>query len=35
MSQPRFVHLRVHSDFSMINGITKVKTFDKKPQVQT
>ncbi|ACA32318.1 DNA polymerase III subunit alpha [Histophilus somni] len=29
MSQPRFVHLRVHSDFSMINGITKVKPLIK------
>ncbi|MDO4431500.1 MAG: DNA polymerase III subunit alpha [Lonepinella koalarum] len=25
MSAPRFVHLRSHSDFSMINGIAKVK----------
>ncbi|MDU8924587.1 DNA polymerase III subunit alpha [Pasteurellaceae bacterium LIM206] len=25
MPQPRFVHLRVHSDFSMIDGIAKVK----------
>lgn len=25
MSSPRFVHLRSHSDFSMINGIAKVK----------
>lgn len=29
MSQPRFVHLRVHSDFSMINGIAKVKPLIK------
>lgn len=29
MSQPRFVHLRVHSDFSMINGIAKVKSLIK------
>lgn len=29
MSQPRFVHLQVHSDFSMIDGITKVKTLVK------
>ena len=29
MSQPRFVHLRVHSDFSMINGIAKVKPLVK------
>lgn len=29
MSQPRFVHLRVHSDFSMLNGIAKVKPLIK------
>ncbi|PJG82916.1 DNA polymerase III subunit alpha [Caviibacterium pharyngocola] len=29
MSQHRFVHLRVHSDFSMINGIAKVKPLVK------
>lgn len=29
MSQPRFIHLRVHSDFSMINGIAKVKSLVK------
>ena len=22
---PKFVHLRVHSDFSMVDGLTKVK----------
>ncbi|MDO9649649.1 DNA polymerase III subunit alpha [Glaesserella parasuis] len=29
MSQPRFVHLKVHSDFSMINGLAKVKPLIK------
>lgn len=29
MSQPRFVHLKVHSDFSMMNGIAKVKPLIK------
>ena len=29
MSQPRFVHLQVHSDFSMIDGIAKVKPLVK------
>ena len=29
MSTPRFVHLQVHSDFSMINGLAKVKPLVK------
>ncbi|QLB12288.1 DNA polymerase III alpha subunit [Bisgaardia hudsonensis] len=29
MSLPRFVHLRVHSDFSMIDGIVKIKPLIK------
>lgn len=29
MPEPRFVHLRVHSDFSMIDGIAKVKPLVK------
>ncbi len=30
MAEPRFIHLRVHSDFSMIDGLTKVKPIVKK-----
>ncbi|MDP8162492.1 DNA polymerase III subunit alpha [Pasteurella skyensis] len=30
MSTPRFVHLRVHSDFSMIDGLAKVKSLVKE-----
>ncbi|QLB20479.1 DNA polymerase III subunit alpha [Vespertiliibacter pulmonis] len=29
MTQPRFVHLKVHSDFSMIDGVAKVKPLIK------
>ncbi len=29
MSDCRFVHLKVHSDFSMINGLAKVKSLVK------
>ncbi|QGM81332.1 DNA polymerase III subunit alpha [Otariodibacter oris] len=29
MTQPRFVHLKVHSDFSMIDGLAKVKPLVK------
>lgn len=29
MARPRFVHLRIHSDFSMVNGIAKVKPLVK------
>ncbi|OOS00287.1 DNA polymerase III subunit alpha [Haemophilus paracuniculus] len=29
MTQPRFVHLRTHSDFSMIDGLAKVKPLVK------
>ena len=28
-TQPRFVHLRTHTDFSMIDGIVKVKPLVK------
>ncbi|ORT50461.1 DNA polymerase III subunit alpha [Vibrio sp. qd031] len=30
MSNPKFVHLRVHSDFSMIDGVSKVPPIVKK-----
>ncbi len=30
MSTPKFVHLRVHSDFSMLDGLPKVKALVKK-----
>ncbi|MFP1482902.1 PHP domain-containing protein [Escherichia coli] len=30
MSQPRFVHLRVHSDYSMIDGLAKTAPLVKK-----
>ncbi|WP_076542890.1 DNA polymerase III subunit alpha [Shewanella sp. UCD-KL21] len=32
MSDPRFVHLRVHSDFSMSDGVAKVKPIIAKAQ---
>ncbi len=32
MSDPRFIHLRVHSDYSMVDGLTKVSALVKKAQ---
>lgn len=34
MTSPRFVHLRVHSDFSMIDGLAKVKPLVKAAHSQ-
>ncbi|MGL9750238.1 MAG: DNA polymerase III subunit alpha [Symbiopectobacterium sp.] len=33
MAEPRFVHLRVHSDYSMIDGLAKVGSLVKKAAV--
>ncbi len=30
MSDPKFVHLRIHSDFSMVDGLSKVPPLVKK-----
>ncbi|NIG62768.1 MAG: DNA polymerase III subunit alpha [Serratia symbiotica] len=30
MSQPRFIHLRVHSDYSMIDGLAKIRPLVKR-----
>lgn len=30
MAEPRFIHLRVHSDYSMIDGLAKVKAIVKR-----
>ncbi|MBU5895128.1 PHP domain-containing protein, partial [Vibrio cholerae O1] len=30
MAEPRFVHLRVHSDYSMIEGLAKTRPLVKK-----
>ena len=30
MSDPKFIHLRVHSDFSMVDGLNKVPPIVKK-----
>ncbi len=34
MATPRFVHLRVHSDYSMVDGLTKVKALVKRASEQ-
>ena len=34
MSSPAFIHLRVHSDFSMVDGVAKVKPIVKAAQKQ-
>lgn len=33
-SQPKFIHLRVHSDYSMVDGLTKVKPLVAKTAAQ-
>ncbi len=30
MSDPKFIHLRIHSDFSMVDGLSKVPPLVKK-----
>jgi DNA polymerase III subunit alpha len=32
MTAPSFIHLRVHSDFSMIDGVAKIKPIVKAAQ---
>lgn len=34
MTSPRFVHLRVHSDFSMVDGVSKVKPLVKQAKAE-
>ena len=34
MSEPRFIHLRVHSDFSMVDGLAKTKPIIKAAAAQ-
>ncbi len=33
MAEPRFIHLHVHSDYSMIDGLAKIKTLVKRVRV--